>query len=487
MISVALPFHAGDCDSAIELLRWIGALSNVKRFPAVLVADAGTPFDKAIEAKELAGAAFSMCDLVVPPKSVHGWIAGANHLWKAAMRYGYERSTPILWLEPDAIPLKPTWLDALDAAYSQIGEAHMGAIEECRQVGLPQKMMSGVAIYGQEMAQWLNGPDMPRPFNVDYASLIVPHAAHTPLIRDFFGQKDLPPTFVEHEYPEAPAHHFSLDWLPADAVLFHRDKSHSLIPLLAKRLGIPWSKPKQNTEKIVVVFPVHRGDIALACHHALWLRKLNRKWDHEAVITADANTPRASLETFRLMIAPCFSRVNSFTYQSPPVPTYPASANWAWQSTAFHMTNQNSPWLWMEADAVVLRPDWLERLQEEYERGGKPWMGSVVEHLGHTNGTAVYPFDAARRMPAAMSCGPATAFDMAARTDMEGHVHDASHLMHHVWTVLHGRLHPVGGGSAPMNATPQLLSQIPKSAVITHRWKDKSVIDLLLTGKYQHA
>lgn len=487
MISVAIPFHTTDAHLALALVRWIGKLGSVKEFQCVLVCDAGCPIDIAVAAKEEAEKVFKSAPLVTNPKSVSGWIAGANSLWYRAMDWAVENGRPVLFCEPDSVPLRPGWLQEIDVAYASCGKAHMGHIAETNNAMLPPRCMSGVAIYSPEAARFPRPPQK-QPFNVFYADLLLQNAAHTALIKDFFGAKELAPVFVEHEYPDAPAHHFSLDWLPAESVLYHRDKQHSLIPLLAKKLGIEWVEEVVVVAKprLAVVFPVHNGDIQLALHHCLWLRKLGGRWRHRAVIAFDPTLNTGLLNQFKAHLEQCFESVELCQYPTPPIPFYPASANWMFQSVAHYMAGQNSPWLLMEADAVVLRIDWLEQLQAEYDSAGRTWMGPHVKGMSHANGVMVYPRDAAHRMPQTMSCGAHEAFDMRAAADVMHDCHDCDHLLFHTWSILNGQWHPVGGGIVPTGVTIDLARRIPRSAVAMHRVKDRSLVDLLLTGAYQH-
>lgn len=485
MLACFLTFQ-GDVDKLEKLLLWISLLDPKLNHDCLLVFDRDTPFDAATRCHTITSRVFREVRTTATQQSVKGWPTGPNALFFHAAKTVYEDwPQPWLLIEPDAIPLSSGWLDALDVEYTRGGAKHMGHIENVTQATLPARVMSGVAIYGADVGKI--PPVSARAWNVDLAELLIPEARHTALIKDFFGTKDRAPVFVAHEYPEAPAHHFSLDWLPAEAVLFHRDKTHSLIPLLAKKLNVEWQpEPKVvKREKIVVVFPVHNGDVSLAIHHAKWLQMMNQRWEHDAIICYDPLCPGSMVEHLRKTLNPCFQFVGVFQYPAPPIPTYPQSANWAFQSVAHRMAQQSAPWFWCEADLVVLKVDWLDQLQAEYERAQRSWMGPVVQHMGHMQGTSVYPADAAHRMPRAMSCGSGEAFDMVSKEDIGEDRHDCGHLIHHVWTILNGTLCPVGGGHLPVNATPQLLSQIPKSAVATHRWKDLSVIQALMSGAWR--
>jgi hypothetical protein len=305
---------------------------------------------------------------------------------------------------------------------------------------------------------------------------------NTNLIQHFWGKPNLAPTFVHERTERSPENTFTLANLRKEAVLFHRNKDGTLIRLLQDKL---FPGERREVGKIVCVFNLSPRDIDLGIAHARWLNRMATKWDHTAVIAHDPSCPVVKLNQFNQLIQPAFAKVESYTYQRPPFPQYPHAANWAWQSCAVKMHEQNNPWFWIEADAVVMRKDWLPVLQEEYERCNRSWMGSVVQHMGHMNGSAIYPPDAAARMPAAMR-STVQAWDMDAKAEIAHDMHDAGHLMFHIWTVLNGDACPVGGGEIPANITAdQLRRWLPRSAVYLHRVKDQSVINLLMKG-YQH-
>src|SRR5438067_1504871 len=52
-------------------------------------------------------------------------------------------------------------------------------------------------------------------------------------------------------------------------------------------------------------------------------------------------------------------------------------------------------WCFWEPDAVPLKAGWLDRLEAEYQQGGKPFMGAKVNigSIPHMTGNAIYPQD----------------------------------------------------------------------------------------------
>lgn len=57
--------------------------------------------------------------------------------------------------------------------------------------------------------------------------------------------------------------------------------------------------------------------------------------------------------------------------------------------------------LWLETDAIPMRPSWLAEISREYAACGKPFLGVVVRGHGHDHlaGCAVYPPDWRARAP----------------------------------------------------------------------------------------
>jgi len=380
-----------------------------------------------------------------------------------------------LILEPDAVPLKPGWLDDIAAAYSHVAGKFMGHIYSTDQL---LRFMSGIAVYPADTAHRLPLHEFPLHWDVEFAGVMVSQGAHTPLINHFFGQRDLSPTFVEVKTPQSPINAFALDWIPKEVVLFHRNKNGTLMRLLKRKLF-----PHLATKQITVVFNVHRGDIRLALKHAQWLHKMGMESYHRAIVAHDVTCPIPQTNKLAQELRQCFLDVDFFVYPRP-TGNYPQTANMAWQAVAKEMAKGEQPWLWWEADAIALKKDWLEQLQREYEREKKSWMGVRVPHMSHCNGLAIYPADAAFRMPKAMRA-TGEAWDMVAKDEIND-MHD-SKLFFHVWTLVNRNAHPVGGGEEPRGITADDLRRwLSKEAVILHRVKDDSVLNALISGEYTH-
>ncbi len=101
-----------------------------------------------------------------------------------------------------------------------------------------------------------------------------------------------------------------------------------------------------------------------------------------------------------------------------------------YQDQEFGSTRQ--PWLWMEMDCTPLRKGWLEYLDDEYRRGGKPYMGFIgkshtttkkadgsvshdLEEDPHMEGVALYPFDHKNRSVLSQAPSRKIPFDIYCR------------------------------------------------------------------------
>lgn len=293
------------------------------------------------------------------------------------------------------------------------------------------------------------------------------------------------------EVPEISYHevHPSVWFQPENRYTLESQKYN--LKLAKEWMAIHGEKPKvASGKRIIVVFPVCSKDIELAVRHADWLTVLSKrntgavvaKWNYDAVVSYDTSLPEDQLQRLTARLSNCFKSVSPCRYDPPPEAAWPQAPNHAFQRTAKHMATLGYPFLWLEADACVLRKDWLDLLQSEYDRCGKPLMGPLVPGLAHINGVAVYPADMATQSPAAMSAKE-RAFDFEMKRDMKDKSHDATALMQHLWAIENGVPNPKQG-SAPARITIEQAKQwVNMKAAILHRVKDNSLIELLMEGK----
>src|SRR3990167_4030160 len=103
--------HAGDVASLLEICVWIRQIGGCQGHQAVIVADAATPAGSILAVKNEASNSFNSVQIVSTDTSVSGWPKGPNSIFLRAAQFAQSQGQPWLFLETDAIPLCPGWLD----------------------------------------------------------------------------------------------------------------------------------------------------------------------------------------------------------------------------------------------------------------------------------------------------------------------------------------------------------------------------------------
>jgi hypothetical protein len=236
--------HNGDFTHAENLIRWIGELDGKLPLPALIVVDQTVAPERCESLFKQAKEFFCHVRLITAQVSQTGW--KPNKMFLVAAQYVRDNyGCPFLWLEPDCVPLKPNWLGDINMAYHESPLRYMGAIiEQTGQKGLPPKHLTGCSVYPNDaidtfdkMASVTGGREA---WDIAGGEKIATAAQNTPLIQHFWGEPTKWPVFVEQRAADAPDNHVMLDFLKPDAVLFHRDKEGTLIPILRKnKVAVP--------------------------------------------------------------------------------------------------------------------------------------------------------------------------------------------------------------------------------------------------------
>lgn len=473
-MTVAFPVCRKDCEALLRLLRWIERLGpQQQRHEAVILADADTPYQQCIEARDICQRYFGACRLLATEESVQGWPQGANALFRLACSV-FAGKKPFLWLEPDAVPLKPNWLDAIADEYAKCGQPFLGHVYQTNNPKFPAQCLSGVAVYPLTAASFVAQPfDDSKAFDVACSPYYVPETHNSRLIQHFWGQPGLPPTFALRKTAASPVNTFTLDNLWPEAVIFHRNKDGTLISLLS-------GEPLPCTD-LMVVFPFCNKDAAMMQKMLRWCQELAGKYDADALISYEQGTNDNAVRAIRQQVKATFRAMGECCYPPPPRGFLPQT--WAFKHAAeFVYKNLRRPFVWMEYDAIPLKPGWIDALAAEYVRTGKAFMGPIVQGMGHMNGTGVYPGDAAVRIAKAINYG-GNAWDVSMRGEMIHDCHNCGHLFQHAWGVERQRLHPFIGNAPSFRSVGDLRRWLLPTAVVFHRCKDGSLIDRLREQK----
>lgn len=118
---------------------------------------------------------------------------------------------------------------------------------------------------------------------------------------------------------------------------------------------------------------------------------------------------------------------------------WPISCNMAFEQAAWHSYNvTKQPFLWMEPDAIPLTSNWMDVIESEYAKCGKPFMGDFVKIAGvmpngidHMSGIAVYHWNMPRLCPSIFR-NERTAWDIASGREVIHQMH-RTNLIHHDW------------------------------------------------------
>jgi len=404
-------------------------------------------------AKDIFGTARLSCT----KQAVKGWPQGSNALFKHAAIEMKQLNEPFLWLEPDAIPIKPGWLDAI---------ANESATYPASIIG-----RNGVAVYPADIIDLAgNAINDRQAFDVSLDPLLEYRTRDTKLIQFCWGGIKLQPTFVEVRELHSPETVLKLSDLQPEAVLFHRNKDGTLIKLLRKRLF-----PSLCKVPFTVVMSFFNGDADQAHRTLEWIARLKTPKTHPILLCYETGVPSVMVAEIIKSAHKSFTSVHQSQYRRPPRGTF--APTMAFIHAANVMQKMGKPWLWMEPDTIPLKPDWKKVLQEEYDTCGKPFCGPIVPHRGHMNGTGLYPANTPELIPATMKA-TGSVWDWKMKDEMITSCHDCSRIFFHTWGVIDGKLNPIEGPD-PNFREAGLINQIPDSAVIMHRCKDGSLIEEL--------
>jgi hypothetical protein len=240
-LTVVIPFSSADLTLAGDLIDWIDKLGGCPNNSCLLVADCKLDKEQVKNIAEKAQRAFKRVDLIATPFALASekWPIGPNWMFETALKALAMTKEPWLWLEPDAVPMKSSWLVDIENAYKACCQRKpfMGQVIRPGLPGLPSEMLSGVAVYpadaSKRLLQLVVAHKAKKAFDVATAELVAPLAQHSRLIWNFHGPaQDMPPTFVREVEAGHPKNALPLNAIPPQTVLFHRCKDGSLINLL---------------------------------------------------------------------------------------------------------------------------------------------------------------------------------------------------------------------------------------------------------------
>jgi hypothetical protein len=154
------------------------------------------------------------------------------------------------------------------------------------------------------------------------------------------------------------------------------------------------------------------------------------------------------------------------------ISSWPQGPNASFQQIIWWMALRKitEPVFWMEADAIPLKPHWIDAWEEEYRTCGKPFMGGFMPDTpglcpAHMTGIAIYPPNSAQLAPKLLQARD-SAWDVWAAPDTIPKMH-ATKLLQHAWQ--HG----------PITTVEEYKKEIDPAANIFHTDKFGALIKLM--------
>ncbi len=220
---------------------------------------------------------------------------------------------------------------------------------------------------------------------------------------------------------------------------------------------------------MIVVYCFYPGDIDLALKNARWINELGGCKEHELLAAFDPRCDPGKVEMIRQELGKSFLKLHKCPALDE-IDGWPEGANYFFRIiTTWLQDKQQWPYFfWMEPDAIPLTPGWLDKLEAEYKRAGKPFMGDRVQVEDiplHMSGVGIY------QNPIYMLAGEAyraydVAWDMASKDQVVPNAH-FTNLIEHAWR--HPQFHD----------RSEIQTQISPETILFHSSKDGSLIDLL--------
>ena len=180
---VAISFHDGDLDL---MTRWARHVAKLGTYPkhSIVLAPVHEVYHEDIEA--ILKPVFGNVHIQPCFHTESGWPISCNKAFEnIAIYVEMKAKQPFLFMEPDAVPLVPSWIDDIEAEYLAKRRPFMGDFVGIKGV-FPNGIdhMSGIAVYSPNLS--FEAPSIFRnetnPWDVASAKEVVPKMARTRLI-----------------------------------------------------------------------------------------------------------------------------------------------------------------------------------------------------------------------------------------------------------------------------------------------------------------
>lgn len=231
---VIFSYFSGDQNLAKKNLKLISNMGNVSTHQILLLVPEGLDVGE-----ELAYCAseFQKAHVCMIPENNTMWPFAANwHFWNAVqIAESAQFRCPYLWMEPDAVALRPSWLNEIEAEYKDCMKPMMGALVKGGEVH-----MNGVGVWLNVTSNCPSFRTVPIPKN-QLDAVSSPHIAF-----DFGTRHDHMPLCYEsklfqNEYRQENNHTGEGEdrwkFIKRETAVFHSEKTGRLIDFLSAHYG----------------------------------------------------------------------------------------------------------------------------------------------------------------------------------------------------------------------------------------------------------
>ena len=237
-----------------------------------------------------------------------------------------------------------------------------------------------------------------------------------------------------------------------------------------------------------LVIPISHTDAELALSLLKHLSETSDSARNAPITLVLSNSVAPDEEKFRAAASEVSEDVTVKILNTEDERGWPWSANHVFQAAVRFLADaQNkNPWIWLEADCTPLTRDWLAQIETEYNRAGKPYLGTVrptnlrdsegvIQGTdgNHLIGVAVYPPNFHKRsiLWNYLAEGP---FDVYCRWEIVPVAHN-SDLFAHTWRASNFR----GEREKGFLWDGEDQTPIPAMSVLHHGCKDGSLLKIL--------